>query len=32
MKDSMMVEKGGVHHKKYEGHYMKQWVKIPKAI
>jgi hypothetical protein len=31
VKDSMMVEKGVVHHKKYEGYYMKQWVRIPKA-
>ncbi len=30
VKDSMMVE-GGVHHKKYEGHWMKQRVRIPKA-
>ncbi len=27
----MKVEKVGVHHKQYDGHYMKQWVKIPKA-
>jgi hypothetical protein len=27
----MKVEEGGVHHKKYEGHCMKQWVKISKA-
>jgi len=27
----MKVEEGGVHHKKYEGHCMKQWIKIPKA-
>jgi len=30
-KGFMKVEEGGVHHKKYEGHCMKQWVKIPKA-
>jgi hypothetical protein len=28
----MKVEKGGVHHKIYEGHCMKQCIKIPKAI
>jgi len=31
VKGSMKVENGGVHHKKYNGHCMKQQVKIPKA-
>jgi hypothetical protein len=31
MKNSMKVEKGGVHHKRYDGHCTKQWVGIPKA-
>ncbi len=31
-RDSMKVENGGVHHKKYDGYCMKQRVKIPKAI
>ncbi len=30
--DSMKVEDGGVHHKRYDEHCTKQWVKIPKAI
>jgi hypothetical protein len=32
VKDSMKVEDGGVHHKRYDGCYTKQQVKIPKAI
>jgi hypothetical protein len=31
IKDSIKVENGGVHHKKYDGRYMKQWVKIQNA-
>ncbi len=31
MKDFMKVEEGGVHHKRYEDHCMKQWIKILKA-
>ncbi len=27
----MKMEDGGVHHNKYDGHCMKQWVKIPKT-
>jgi len=26
------VEDGSVHHKKYDGHCVKQWIKIPKVI
>ncbi len=26
-----MVKEGGVHHNKYNGHYMKQWVEISKV-
>jgi len=32
IKDFMKVENGSVHHKKYNGRCMKQWIKIPKAI
>jgi hypothetical protein len=32
IKDFMKVEDGGVHHKRYDGCYTKQRVKIPKAI
>jgi len=28
----MKVEDENVHHKKYDGHYTKQQVRIPKAI
>jgi hypothetical protein len=31
VKDSMKMEKGNVHYKRYEGSCMKQWVEIPKA-
>jgi hypothetical protein len=31
MKEYMKMEEGGVHHKKYEGRCMKQWIIIPKA-
>jgi hypothetical protein len=31
MKDYMKVEKGGVHHKKYESYCTKQWVEISNA-
>jgi hypothetical protein len=30
-KDFVNVEDGGVHHKKYDGHCIKQWVRISKA-
>jgi hypothetical protein len=30
VKDSMKMEYGGVHRNRYNGHYMKQWIKIPK--
>jgi hypothetical protein len=30
IKDFVKVEDGGVHHKRYNGHYTKQQVKIPK--
>jgi hypothetical protein len=29
--DVMKVKNGDVHHDKYNDHYMKQWIKIPKA-
>jgi hypothetical protein len=29
--DFMKVENGGVHYKKFNGHYTKQRIKIPKA-
>jgi len=32
IKDFMNVESGGVHHKRYDGHYTKQQVRIPKVI
>jgi len=32
VKGFMKVEKGDVHHKRYESRYMKQWIRIPKAI
>jgi hypothetical protein len=28
----MKVEEGNVHHKKYNGHCTKQWVKIPNLV
>jgi hypothetical protein len=31
MRGFMKVEKKGVHCKKYDGHYMKQWIRIPKV-
>jgi hypothetical protein len=31
IRDFMKVEDGSVHHKKYNGHYTKQRIKIPKA-
>ncbi len=31
IKDSMKVEDGGVHRKRYNGCCTKQWVRIPKA-
>jgi len=31
MKDSMKVEKGGVHCKRYEDHCRKQWIRILEA-
>jgi len=30
-KESMKVGEGGVHRNRYDGHCMKQWVKIPKV-
>jgi len=32
IKDSLKVENGSVHCKRYDGHYTKQKIKIPKAI
>jgi hypothetical protein len=31
VRDFMKVEEGGVHHNKYDGHCIKQLVRIPKA-
>ncbi len=31
IKDFVKVKDKDVHHKGYDGHYMKQWVNIPKA-
>jgi len=31
IRDSMKVEDGNVHHKRYNGHYTKQWIRILKA-
>jgi hypothetical protein len=30
IRDFIKVKKGGVHHKRYDGHCTKQWIKIPK--
>jgi hypothetical protein len=32
IKDFMKVENGSVHHKRYDGCYTKQPIRIPKAI
>ncbi len=32
IRESVKVEDGGVHHKRYDGCCTKQWIKIPKAI